>query len=88
MATGIRFKFNHDEFQRVLNEPAVAARLRRMADAVAARAGDGFEVEEYKANYGGSPRPMVVVRAATYEARRAEAADKVLTRALDAARGA
>ncbi len=88
MPKSIRFEFNHDAFQHVLNAPEVKARIRRMGDAVAQAAGEGFEVQEYTANYGGSPRPMVVVRADSIEAKRAEATDKTLTRALDAARGA
>ena len=88
MVKAIRFEWNHDEFQRVLNSSPVRDRINAMGRAVAAAAGEGFEVEEYTANYGGSPRPMAVVRAATYEARLAEARDKALTRALGAASGA
>ncbi|SPT53798.1 Uncharacterised protein [Actinomyces bovis] len=85
MSTSVRFEFSSEGFQQVLNSEGVKARLQRMGEAVAAEAGDGFETNLYQANYGGSPRPMIVVRAATMHARLAEARDKALTRALSAA---
>lgn len=85
MATSLRFEFSSEGFQQVLDSAGVKECLQRMGEEVAAAAGPGFETSLYRAGYGGSPRPMVVVRAATAEARLAEARDKALTRALGAA---
>ncbi len=87
MPSQLRVEFNHDEFQRVLNSDGVKARIEQMVGNVAAQAGDGFKATMMQGHYGGSPRPVGVVRAETYEAKLAEARDKVLTSALGAARG-
>jgi hypothetical protein len=87
MAKKLRIEFNREEFQRVLNSDGVRARIESMAGNVAAQAGDGFEASVIEGAFGGSPRPIGIVRAATREAKLAEAEDKVLTQALGAARG-
>ena len=87
MPTRIRMEWNHDEFQRILNSPEVTERLKDMGACVVDAAGDGFEAKTVYLNYGGSPRQAVVVSAETWAARRAEAKDKVLSRALSAASG-
>lgn len=81
-------EWNHDVFQQILNSNEVRDKISQMGDRVAAAAGDGFESEVIDMNYGGSPRPGAIVEAKTREAKLAEATDKALTRALNAASGA
>lgn len=64
------------------SDGGVVSDLRRRARAVAAQAGDGHEVREWR----GQNRTRFSVTTVTTEARRAEATDRNLTRALDAAR--
>lgn len=75
------------EFVDLMTGPAVTRDLLRRGHAIARRAGRGFEVEAWRASWGGAPRTVVTVRAATAAARRAEARDRVLTRAKEAGRG-
>jgi hypothetical protein len=86
MAGTVRIELDSAGIQELLTGSDVAADMKRRAEAVADRAGEGFEVAEYEARYGGSPRAVAVVRAGTTEARRAEATSKALTRAIDAGR--
>lgn len=86
MATKIRFEFESAGFAALINTPQVAAEVLARAEAIAAAAGDGFDASAVKLNFGGSSRPGAVVVTATDEARRAEAADKRLTSAIDAGR--
>jgi hypothetical protein len=87
MAKKLRIEFHSEGFQAVLNSEGVRTKLKQMAENVASAAGDGFEVTEKELDYGGSPRPGMIVSAETYEAKKAEATDKALTRAISAARG-
>lgn len=87
MAKKLRIDFHSEGFQAVLQSDGVRDKITQMADAVSAQAGEGFEAEVIEGKYGGSPRPIGIVSAKTYEARKAEATDKVLTAALGAARG-
>lgn len=68
--------------RQVLRSPEVRSETQRRLDAVAQAAGPGFEVEVTV----GDERILGAVRPATYDAARREARDRVLTRALDAAR--
>jgi hypothetical protein len=80
VATGYR------KYQR---DPKVLGLLVNAAEKIANAAGGesaGFEVEA-ESQSGTRQVPRVSVRTATFEARRAEARDRVLTRALDAGRG-
>lgn len=83
MATRMRLEFNYPGFDQLRKSDPVRAELRRRANLIAAEAGEGFEVTEHV----GPHRARASVRAATWDAKRAEATDKVLTRALDAGRG-
>jgi len=69
-------------FNKLRNEPGVVADLKRRADAVARMAGEGHIVE---VGTGGT-RARAQVTTVTYAARRREATDRNLTRAIDAAR--
>ena len=73
----VLIRYRDEGFRDVLRHPAVLARLRSLANAKAAQAGPGFRV---KASIGKN-RASAVVIAVTAEARRAEAEDKVLTKA-------
>lgn len=78
-----RFDMNERAIGELLRSPAVLADLRRRAERVAARAGPGHEVDAGI----GSTRARVTVRTVSTAAKRAEAADRNLTRSIDAARG-
>lgn len=85
----MRKKVN-DNFELDLNEAAVSELLKQtivpalesMGQSIAQAAGPGHEVETFI----GRRRARVTVRTATHEARRAEATDRALTRAVDAGR--
>lgn len=79
----VKLEFNRVGFNAVRHDPAIVADIRRRAEAIAAAAGDGFEVID--TDNPGRAGAMVVAN--TFEARRAEATDKVLTKAIDAGRG-
>lgn len=86
-----KIKFHTKGFKALLNQESVRSVIRQTVDEVAASAnasieGDGFESNVFQGNFGGG-RPVGTVRARSFEARRAEAEDKVLTRAANAARG-
>lgn len=73
-----RIEINKRGVRELLTGREVTADMRRRARNVAAAAGPGMEVKE-----GSSPyRARFSVTAATYEARRAEAERRVLTKAL------
>lgn len=83
MATKIRVDLNSEGIAELLKSTELQNELDRRAQRVAAAAGDGFEADTYI----GRDRARSVVRATTAKALRAEAQDRALTRALDAARG-
>lgn len=77
MATRVRLDIRG--VNRVMKSPGVADLLTRRAQEIARDAGPGFEAE------GDNSHPWIArawVRAATPAARRAEARNKVLTKAL------
>lgn len=78
-----RIDHNEAAYEALLKSPGVQADLRRRGARIAARAGSGMEVESSV----GANRARVSVRTATPAARRAEAEDRALTRAIDAGRG-
>ncbi|MEV8028448.1 hypothetical protein [Cellulosimicrobium funkei] len=86
MAAKIRLELNPAGFEEILTGPEVRGDLERRGRAIARAAGRGFEASTVLLNFGGSPRTGVVVRATTARARRAQARDRVLNRALDAGR--
>lgn len=82
MASKVRIKLNRRAFPVLLKCPEVQAELKRHADPIAEAAGLGMEVDLYV----GKTRARATIRTATFEARRAEATNRALTRALDAGR--
>ena len=82
MATKIRIELNHDGIKELLLSDAIGGEVRKAAEAIAERAGDGFEVVGPQGlGYGGGRVGYGVV-ADTYEAKLAEAENKVLSRAV------
>jgi len=82
VAAEITVVLNHQGVRDLLRSEEVRADLERRAVAIAAAAGEGFEVETYR----GANRYRAEVRTATEPARRAEATGRILTRAIDAGR--
>ena len=76
-----RVKFNSKELDRIRKE-LVKNDLKKRADRIAAAAGDGMESSVVI----GRTRARASVITATHAARRAEARDASLTRAIDAGR--
>lgn len=79
----IDVKLDHGGMRRLLQSSEVRSELERRARAVAQAAGPGFAVSATS----GRRRALAMVYAATPQARAREARDRVLTRAIDAARG-
>ena len=79
----VTIKLNSAGVRQLLHEPGVKADLNARALRVAARAGDGMEVQDAD----DENRARAVVITATAEAMRGEATDRRLTQAIDAARG-
>jgi hypothetical protein len=78
----VKIKLNSPGVRQLLQSAEIMADLVRRGEAIAAAAGEGFEVRTST-----SPtRARVTVRTATFAARRAEAVGRALTRALDAGR--
>lgn len=84
MATKIKIEMIPAGFSGTMRSAEVKADLKARAERVRDATGvEGFEVIETD-NAG---RSGALVVATTYEARKAEATDKVLTKAIDAGRG-
>lgn len=80
--TKVRIELNRDGIRELLMSDAIAKECEKAAQSIASRAGEGFEVSELrKMGYGGG-RVGYTVRTDTYEARKAEATDKVLSKAV------
>ena len=83
MAKKVRVELNSAGVRALLKDPGVAADLAARGERIAATAGEGFESSGVRQD---RDRVAVTVRAATEEARRAEAESRALLRALDAGR--
>ena len=79
---GFRLKLNKDGIVDLLQSEEVQQDLVARGARIAAAAGDGVEAELTK----NRDRAVVFVRTETNEARKAEAEDRALTRAIDAGR--
>lgn len=82
MAKNVRIEVNRKAVRSLLRSPEVKADLERRAKKIAAAAGPGFEVDSHV----GKNRARADVATGTFEAMRAEATDRALTRAVDAGR--
>ena len=79
---GFRLKLNKDGIVALLQSEEVQQDLAARGARIASAAGDGVEAELTK----NRDRAVVFVRTETNEARKAEAEDRALTRAIDAGR--
>ena len=77
-----KIKINSDAVAKLLRSEEVRADLEARGARIAAAAGEGVEAETLQ----GRDRVSVIVSTRTTEARRNEAEDRSLTRALDAGR--
>lgn len=82
MATKVRIELNHDGIRQLLMSAPIAAECEKAADDIAARAGDGFEVLPAREMGFGGGRVGYAVYTATYDAKVAEAEEKILSKAV------
>jgi DUF1365 family protein len=82
MASKPRVELNKAGVKALLRSPEMQRDLRRRAEAIASAAGPGHEVDVEVTG----TRTRATVVTATHEARRGEAVDRSLTRAIDAGR--
>lgn len=82
MAMKVRIELDSKGIEQLLRSSEVEADLRRRAAAIARAAGDGM----HHGTVQGRDRVAGQVWTGTVQARRAEAKDRALTRALDAGR--
>ena len=80
---GIRFEFVSEGWREILNSANMKLVVDEYGQLIAAKAGEGFNYHPKTLKYGGG-RVGGFVSADTYEAREAQATDKVLTRAVSA----
>lgn len=83
MAARVRVVVNRAAVRGLLRSPEMERELRQRAEKIADQAGEGFEADSDI----GPNRARASVRTTTAAARRAEAKERALTRALDAGRG-
>lgn len=83
MAEKFRIEINSAGIQALLKSDEVQALLQAKAERIAAAAGEGFEASSRL----GATRARASVITATRAARKAEAVDRALTKAIDAGRG-
>lgn len=83
MASQVRIEVNSAGIQALLKSDEVQAFLKAKADRIAAAAGEGMEATARI----GRTRARASVVTATSAARKAEAVDRALTKAIDAGRG-
>lgn len=82
MATKVKIELNHDGIRQLLMSAPIAAECARAAENIAARAGDGFVVLPMREMGFGGGRVGYAVKADTDEAKKAEAEDKALSKAV------
>lgn len=84
MAKKVRIEFNTEGFRELLQSSEVKGLVEEHTNAILDRAGGeeaGFSASVWEAGYGGG-RWAGTVRTASYDAARAEATDKTLTKAV------
>ncbi|TCJ28761.1 hypothetical protein E0W80_04480 [Microbacterium sp. PI-1] len=79
---GMRIKLNRDAVRKLLSSQETADNLTPRGERIATAAGEGFEATTTR----NRDRVVVFVTSRTTEAKRAEAEDRALTRAIDAGR--
>lgn len=86
MSTSIKFEWFDAGFKEILADEAVKDLVRGGAEEIAAVAGEGFEAEPRMTSRLRVNREIYVVQPVTAEARRAEATDKRLEKAVEQCR--
>lgn len=84
MATKVRIEFNSEGFRELLQSDGIRKLISDNAKAIQQRAGGdeaGYSEHEYLGGYGGG-RWVATVDTATEEAKRDEAENKTLTKAV------
>ncbi len=79
----VKIKWNSAAFKQILSSSGMRNIVQGRADAIARAAGEGFEADSMQGGYGGG-RVIGFARSTTYQARRAEAKNKALSKAMDA----
>jgi hypothetical protein len=80
-------KFDSAAMRALLSSPEIAGDIEERTSRIAAAAGEGFVARtEVKGGSSKLGRAMGYVTSTTFEARRAEAEDRALTRSIDAGR--
>ena len=88
----VKFKWNNEGFNEIINSSELQDALVDVMKEVAEAAGPGFEVNAWHSNlgtkkgHGNKGRVAASVHAETNEAKRAEATDKALTKAVQQCR--
>jgi hypothetical protein len=82
----VRIELDHDGIRELLQSAAIGGEVQKAAQRIASEAGEGFEVTTAQSLSFGGGRVGYGVKAATYEARKTEAEDKVLSKAVSACR--
>lgn len=82
MATKVTIELNHEGIRELLRSQPIASECEKAAEAIAARAGEGFVVLPLREMGFGGGRIGYAVKTDTYEACVAEAEDKVLSKAV------
>lgn len=82
MATKVKIELNHEGIHDLLCSQPIARECEKAAEAIAERAGEGFEVKPLRQMDFGGGRIGYAVHAESYEAKLAEAEDKVLSKAV------
>ena len=86
MATKVTIELLGDGIRQLLSSAPIGAECEKAAEKIASTAGDGFEVLSAREMGFGGGRVGYAVHAETYEAKEAEATDKVLTKAVSMCR--
>lgn len=86
MATKVRIELNSSGIRDLLLSQFVSDECEKAAQKIAAAAGDGFEVLPARQMGFGGGRVGHAVHAESYDAKVAEAEDKVLSKAVSACR--
>lgn len=82
MSATVRIELLSDGIRELLMSQPIAAECEKAAHNIASRAGEGFEVLPARQMGFGGGRIGYAVHAATYDAKVAEATDKVLSKAV------
>ena len=83
--TKVKIRWNNKGFKEILNGSELEQEMWRTAQNVKQEAGDGFEINAWHSDLKGG-RPALSVKASTAEAKKAEATDKSLTKAVQRCR--